>query len=444
MKRDKYNQLLQWKERRGRKPLILRGARQVGKTWLLKAFGQNQFRRMHYINFEQRGQDYDLFAGSLAPRDLLRALEVVLNADIDPAQDLLVFDEVQERPRALTSLKYFSEEMPELAVCCAGSHIGLLLNETSFPVGQVEFMSLYPLSFGEFLRAHQPRASTYLADSPAAEALPEAVHQLLWNELKLYYATGGLPEAVQAFLDQGGEGLGALQAARAVQQRLMVGYQSDFAKHAGKENAAHINRVFENIPEQLARVVDDSVGKYRFRGVIPNRSKFAQFAGPIDWLVRSGLALQVYIIEQPSLPLRSRRKANTFKLYLFDVGLLGCMLDLSLDAIVNQEYGNYKGFVAENFVAQELAASSAAELYSWRGRLSEIEFLRVVGDGIAPVEVKSGVHTRSKSLAVYREKYGPPASLKLSALNGSKGERGILNAPLYRAGQVDQILAEAQ
>ena len=439
MQRESYHDLLQWKARPGRKPLIVRGARQVGKTWLLKEFGQREFRRMHYLNFEQRGPE--LFEGHLAPGELVQALEVVLDVDIDVAQDLLVFDEVQERPRALTSLKYFGEQMPELAICCAGSHIGLLLSDASFPVGQVEFLALYPLSFAEFLWAHNARASEYLENRPVGTALPEPVHQLLWTELKLYYATGGLPEAVQAFLDAGGEGRTALGAARRVQQRLVMGYQSDFAKHAGTENAAHINRVFENIPEQIARTLDGSVGKYRFKGVIPGRSKFAQFEGPIDWLVRSGLALKTYIVEKPAIPLRSRRKANTFKLYFFDTGLLGCMLDLSFDAIVNQDYGSYKGFVAENFVAQELVASGASELYSWRGRLSEIEFLQVVDGEIAPVEVKSGVQTRSRSLSVYTEKYNPSRRVKLSARNRLQGKDGMFNIPLYLAAKVDEVIA---
>lgn len=439
MKRYKYKELLQWRSRSGRKPLILRGARQVGKTWLLKEFGRNEFRHMHYVNFERRGPVHGLFEGDLSPKALVSALEVVLATDIDPTRDLLVFDEIQERPRALTSLKYFNEEMPELAVCCAGSHIGLLLNDASFPVGQVDLTTLHPLMFGEFLLAHNPRTAKFLEDRQMGETLPEAVHELLWQELKLYYVTGGLPEVIQTFLDRGGEGLAAMRATREIQQRLIQGYQSDFAKHSGKENATHINRVFENIPEQIAGIVDGSVGKYRFKGVIPNRSKFSQFDGPIDWLVRAGLALKVYIVEHPAIPLRGRRKSNIFKLYLSDVGLLGCMLDLPFASIINQDYGSYKGYMAENFVAQEFVASGSSELYSWRGRISEIEFLRVIDEEIVPVEVKSGIRTRARSLSVYTEKYGPPWRVKLSARSLAQRNDNTLNIPLYLAAHVDKI-----
>lgn len=438
MKRLLYKNLLEWKNSRYRKPLLLQGTRQVGKTYLLKEFGAAEFKRVHYINFEKREDIHHLFKENLDVQRIIDNLSLILNRGINTREDLLIFDEIQECPEAITSLKYFNEDMKELALCCAGSHIGVSAGKKSFPVGQVDFLTLFPMNFEEFLTAVNRRKAKVLADFSGESVIPEVIHRQLWKELKNYYVTGGLPEAVQRYIDlrESGNLYQALTAVRRVQQGILQGYRSDFAKHAGKENAAHINRVFDNIPVQLSKNIDASVSRYRFKGVIPEKTKFSQLEGPIDWLLKSGLIIKVFMVNKPALPLKSFSKDNTFKLYLFDTGLLGCMLDLPLDSILNQDYGQYKGYYAENFVAQEFIAAGSKNLFSWAGRNSEIEFLRVIDNKIVPVEVKSGLRTKARSLSVYVDKYSPELRIKISALNLHRENHRLHNYPIYLAGKI--------
>lgn len=434
MKRAVFKKLCEWKKASVRKPLLLQGARQVGKTWLLREFGRLEFRRAFYVNFENAVAFQSLFRSGLRPSTVIPQLSILLNERIVPGQDLLIFDEIQNSAEALTSLKYFREEMPEMALCCAGSHVGLALSATSFPVGQVEFLTLYPLSFEEFLGATDERAAGVIAGFNHDTVIPESIHRHLWEQLKIYYVTGGLPEVVEYYRTHRDNLPEALRGVRGIQRGLLQGYQSDFSKHAGKVNAVHINRVLEAVPVQMLRVVDDSVARFRFKGVIPEKSKFAQLEGPIDWLVKAGLIVKVHLVEKPDLPLRAYAKPGLFKLYLFDVGMLGCMLDLPFGAILGQDYGTYKGYYAENFVAQELSAAGRAPLYSWRGRQSEIEFLLTRESGVIPVEVKAGIRAHSKSLSAYVEKYAPPLKIKVTARNLDRTTPDCHNIPLYLAG----------
>ena len=413
MERNLYQKLVEWKHKPSRKPLLLKGARQVGKTWLLTDFGNKEFSQTHTLNFERDPDACTLFEGSLSPNTILRNLELYLNRSVNISSDLILFDEIQDCPKALTSLKYFAEEQPELAICCAGSHIGLAVGSSSFPVGKVELLTLYPMTFREFLEA-QHKKLIEMIDAPPP--IPEVFHSRLWEELKTYYVTGGMPEVVQSYLNHQPASHETFLGIREVQNRLIQGYSADFAKHSGKTNAAHVNRVFDNVPEQITKTVDSSVSRYRFKDVIPGYSKFSQLGGPIDWLIQSGLILPVYIVDSPAIPLRSRRKNSTFKLFLFDIGLLGCLADIPIRSVLSQDFGSYKGFLAENYVAQELQSSGAPELYSWKGKTSEIEFLVVINENIIPIEVKSGSRFhRAKSLAVYREKYNPVYTVVVTA-----------------------------
>jgi len=431
-----FQKLVEWKHKRNRRPLLLRGARQVGKTWLLNEFGKKTFSQIHTLNFERDPDACTLFQGSLSPATILRNLELYLNRSIDKSSDLILFDEIQECPRALTSLKYVAEEQPELAVCCAGSHIGIALGSSSFPVGKVELLTLHPLTFREFLEAQHTKLIEVI-DAPPP--IPDVFHNRLWEQLKTYYVTGGMPEVVRSYLDRQPASHETFLEVREVQHRIIEGYRADFAKHSGKTNAAHINRVFDNVPEQITKTVDSSVNRYRFKDVIPGYSKFSQLEGPVDWLIQSGLILPVYIVDSPAIPLRSRRKTNTFKLFLFDIGLLGCMANIPIRSILSQDFGSYKGFLAENYVAQELQSSGVPQLYSWKGRTSEIEFLVDVHGHIIPLEVKSGSRLhRAKSLAVYREKYDPDATIGVSA--GPERISGHHhNLPLYK---VETVLSD--
>lgn len=438
MKRFLYHNLAKWKNSERRKPLILKGARQVGKTWLLTNFGKREFANVHYINFEKEKRYHSIFMENLDPLTIISTLEIILTVTIDIHRDFIFFDEIQECPEALTSLKYFNEEIPMLAIGCAGSHMGMMLSMSSFPVGKIDFLTLYPLNFEEYLNAKHPDLVRFLGKSSKLERIPEAIHKLLWDELKNYYLTGGMPEAVDTFIKKGSKGFEAYEAVRSVHDKLIEGIQSDFSKHSGKWNAAHIARVWEDIPLQISRVNDKSVSRFQFKGVIPNKSKFSQFEGPIDWLVKTGLAIPVYLVEQPAVPLKSRARKNMVKLYLFDIGLMNTMAGIPFESILKQDYGSYKGYIAENYVAQELKSADNKELYFWKGKTSEIEFLISVKDWIIPVEVKSGNRTRARSLEVFQEKYEPPISIVISSRRTNQTDKRIY-IPLYNTGKIDLI-----
>jgi predicted AAA+ superfamily ATPase len=436
MDRKISKKLTLWKNSKNRKPLILYGARQVGKTYILKKWGSSQFRKVFYLNFEENRNDLNkLFSGSLESAEIISKIEVIHLDTINTKHDLVIFDEIQECPRALTSLKYFSETRNELAICCAGSHLGLALHEESFPVGQVDMLNLFPLDFEEFLAEENPQLAALVSGLENYAKIDDFLHARLWNSLKSYYVTGGLPAAIQMYLDKRETLVDAYAGARNVQKTLITGYISDFAKHAEKENANHIHRIFENIPIQMSRTIDATGKKYVFKGVIPQKNKFKSFAGPISWLIKSGLVIKAPILELPSLPLRAFAKENSFKLYVFDIGILGAMLNLSPGTLIGQDYGLFKGFFAENFAAQEFIAAGAEELFSWVHRTSEIEFLRVFNDRVIPVEVKSGLGSRAKSLAVYAQRYAPTRMITLSGRAYQKGKL-VTNFPLYLAGKI--------
>ncbi|MCK5154151.1 MAG: ATP-binding protein, partial [Spirochaetales bacterium] len=334
MERFLYHNLTKWKNSEERKPLILKGARQVGKTWLLTNFGNREFSTVHYINFEKEKRFHSIFEESLDPVTIISTLEIMLVVKIDIYRDFLIFDEIQECPEALTSLKYFNEEIPTMAIGCAGSHMGIKLSMSSFPVGKVDFLTLYPFNYEEYLNAKRPDLIQFLNKSFELEKISEAIHNLLWEELKNYYMVGGMPEAVEIFIKKDGKGFEAYESVRAIHYKLIEGIQSDFSKHSGKWNAAHIAGVWEDIPQQISRVNDKSVSRFQFKGVIPNKSKFSQFEGPIDWLVKTGLAIPVYLVEQPAIPLKSRARKNMVKLYLFDIGLMNTMAGIPYESIL--------------------------------------------------------------------------------------------------------------
>lgn len=436
MERRALHELRRWRGKTHRKPLLVRGARQVGKTWIIKEFGRLDFRKFHYLAFDRRPEAGALFSQGLGVSELLKGLALLFGVDIEPAHDLLILDEIQESPAALSALKQLAEELPQLPVCCAGSHVGLALSESSFPVGKVEMLDMYPMTFEEFLLATNARAAEVLSSFSEETTIPDVVHQILWAETRNYLVTGGMPEAVQRYVELRDRPAEAFRGVREVHRTLVEGYRSDFAKHAGKQNAHHISLIFGNIPQQMSSVVDGSVQRYRFKGVVPGRSKFAQFEGPIEWLVEAGLAYKVFPVTSATIPLSAFSKNNLFKLYLFDVGLLSSMLEIPPQSIVMQDYGSYKGFVAECLVAQELRAAGETSLFSWHGRTSEIEFL-VVRDGqVVPVEVKSGARARSHSLVAFCSKYSPSMKIKVTARNLDRRSGAYHNYPLYLAGKL--------
>lgn len=416
MKRLIYQRLLAWKHKKDRKPLILKGVRQTGKTYSLKEFGENEYPVCHYLNFEENKKAASAFEGNLNPNQILTNLNFLFNKTIDIKNDLLIFDEIQACPAALTSLKYFAEELPELSLCCAGSLLGLSLNDSSFPVGKVDLLHMHPLCFAEFLDAIGDNKSlTVLNECITDSIIPEIIHDHLWQQFKLYLITGGLPEVVRVFLENKDNLHSALTLVREKQNELIFGYYSDIAKHSGKVNAMHIDRVWRAIPAQLAQSQDGSAKRFHFQGIVPGIDRYQRLVNVFDWLIATEMVIKVPIVEHVELPLTAHTTESRFKLYLFDVGILGALADLPAKTILDYDYGTYKGYYAENFVAQEFIAKNIANLYSWQKDRSEIEFLRVEDDGIIPIEVKSGWVTRNQSLNKYAEKYQPAYRAVFSA-----------------------------
>jgi len=435
MKRDIILKLHQWKNREVRKPLILKGTRQVGKTYILKQFGQEAYSKYHYINFEEDESLNRIFEKDLKPKRILQDLNFYLDTSINSDQDLLIFDEIQACPRALTSLKYFNESMSALAICAAGSLLGLHLGESSFPVGKVEYLEMFPMSFLEFMEASgQNRYSGFLRDFTGSDSIPTLVHSHLWEQLKLYFVIGGLPEVVKTYADNKDDLFNSLLLVREKHNDLIRDYLADIAKHSGKQNSMHIERIWKNVPSQLAKEQDGSAPKFRFKGVVPGVKAYSRLAGGIDWLDASGLIIKAHIVNSGEIPFSAYTKDNYFKLFCFDVGLLGSISQLPPKAILDYDYGTYKGYFAENFVAQEFRCAGVDKIYSWRERTAEVEFLREVNGKVLPIEIKSGRNTQAKSLKVFAEKYNSKYRSIMSAQNlNIDHENSIHHYPLYMA-----------
>ncbi|QVL54769.1 MAG: ATP-binding protein [Simkaniaceae bacterium] len=436
MKRTIFDKLFAWKEDQKRKPLIVRGVRQVGKTYILKKFGE-RYQRCHYINFEKDSKLLKIFEKDLDPKRILDDLSFYLDQSIDIESDLVIFDEIQECPRALTSLKYFQEDLSALHICAAGSLLGIHLSPLSFPVGKVDFLTMRPMSFEEFLMALEDQKSLDILNNlKLKREISELVHEHLWERLKYYMIIGGMPEAVATYCDHKDNMFEAFSMVRGKQEDLVLAYYADMTKHSGKVNAMHIDRIFRAIPTQLEQVQDRSVAKFKFRGVIPGVSHYHRLVNAIDWLEAAGLVIKVHITNSGKLPFKAFSKENAFKLLMFDVGILGSMSGLSPQSILAYDYGTYKGYFAENFVAQELMYAYEEELFSWQERNLELEFLREIKGEVVPFEVKSGSVVKSKSLKIFSEKYKSKSRVVLSGKTLSLNkENPTQYYPLYLAGK---------
>ncbi len=436
MKRKMMSRLLEWKQRVPRKPLLLKGVRQVGKTHLLKEFGRAHFPQYHYFNFEKEPALAKIFEADLVPQRILNELSFSLGRSIHIGQDLVIFDEIQAAPKALTSLKYFQEDCPELHVCGAGSLLGLHLNSGSFPVGKVTFETLRPMSFEEFLMATDDKALPFVQHFNETTSIPATVHDYLCARLRHYLVVGGLPEVVATYCAEIQNNLfDAFSQVRKKQDDLVNTYYADIAKHSGKINAMHIDRVFRAVPSQLQQVQNGTFSRFKFKGVVPGVAHYDRLAGAIDWLEAAGLIVKVHIVNTGFLPFSGYAKENFFKLLLFDVGILGMMSGLPPQVILDSDYGSYKGYFAENFVAQELIGHGRDSLFSWQEQNSELEFLSEVDGSVIPIEVKSGLNVKAASLNVFSEKYAPPYQIIFSErpldIRPTKKARYY---PLYLAG----------
>ena len=431
MRRIYTSSLYNWKKAKKRKPLVLLGARQVGKSYLVNQFAKEAYPGCHVFDFEQDPSLAKLFDADLDPNRILKELSLRQLAKGHGAIEeghLIFFDEIQESKRALVSLRYFFEQKPMVHIIAAGSLLGVKLSG-SFPVGRIQEMTIYPMSFEEFLWA--------MEDGVAAEMFQQKsrlleAHRVLWRYYLDYLFVGGMPEVVSTWRE-GDDKVLRIEAVSSLQSSILSQYYKDFVKHSGKTNAHHVSRVFDDVPRQLAQNKDASTNRFKFKGVLPGQSKYIQLAGPIEWLKEAGLVHSCSVIEGSfSMPLAAYTKSNIFKLFFFDIGLLGNKLGLSYESQTSQNYGITKGYVAENFVACELVFAGLP-LFSWQGGKSEIEFLGYDDKhGVFPIEVKSGTRTQAKSLKVFKEKFLPKKTLKLvGKAGGCQGQDEVL--PIYYA-----------
>lgn len=424
MKRNLMKSLKEWKNSPYRKPLILSGARQVGKTWLMKEFGRTEYTNTVYVNFDQDINAAGLFEGSINPDRIILGLRALSGMEIDPDNTLIIFDEVQEAPRALTSLKYFCEEAPQYSIIAAGSLLGVALHAgTSFPVGKVDRMHLYPLNFQEFLYAMGEDAAAEILQTKDQRMIT-VLREKLSDLLRQYYYVGGMPEAVNYYKDNK-----EFTGVRQIQKNLLAYYQQDFLKHAEPRLTERLNLVWSSIPAQLAKE-----NRKFIYGQVRQGARAKDFELAIQWLSDCGLIHVIHRVTKPGYPLKAYEDLNAFKIYLLDVGLLGAMADLSSNTIVegNRIFTEFKGALAEQYVLQELIAEDHLNpmYYSAENSRMEIDFIVQKGDEVIPIEVKAEENLRAKSLRSYCEKYKPKTAVRFS-MSDYREQDWMVNVPLY-------------
>ncbi len=424
MKRDIYKELENWKKSPRRKPLIINGARQVGKTYALKTFGKSAYKNTVYFNFEKEEKLAQYFEDTLDPKTLIRFLSIHIEADIEPENTLLIFDEIQECPRALNSLKYFCEEANHYHVASAGSLLGVkIAKEKGFPVGKVNFLHMFPMTFLEFLAAlgHE-KMRQELEAIQSIQPLPVTLHETLLGLLKLYFFIGGMPEAVADYVKNEN-----IQTVREIQSEILDAYERDFAKHAPPNEVMNITTIWKQVHRQLAK----ENKKFVF-AAIRKSARGRDYENAIQWLLDAGLIHKSTNIETPKFPLSAYANTNIFKIFLSDVGLLGAQSNLSPKVVIDGDllFTEFKGALTENFIASELAAKNN-DLYYWTSEgTAEIDFLLETDHEINPLEVKAGMSQKKKSLLVYNQKYNPTKLLRASSLN-LKHDGDLYNFPLY-------------
>lgn len=423
MKRNALQQLLDWKHSTHRKPLLLNGARQVGKTWLMKEFGRTAYKKVAYVNLDGDPLLKNAFEQDFDLSRLLLLLQIASRQTIHPDDTLLIFDEIQTNPAALTSLKYFCEKMPQLSIVAAGSLLGIGLHKgTGFPVGNVDRLDLYPMSFTEFLSA------------AGEDSLVELLQQQNWplitsfksrfiHWLRTYYYVGGMPEAVDAFCSEA-----SFHSARRVQNRILRDYADDFSKHIPKSDLPYAQILWQSIPAQLAKerkrfVFSDVKAGLRGR----------QLEGALQWLTQAGLVSRVSCVSKPAIPLAAYTDTR-FKLYGLDVGLLAAQCELDEHTLLegNRIFTEFKGALTEQYVQQQMRSECSLTPFYWSSERThaEVDFLFTKGMDVIPLEVKAEENLKAKSLSVYRDTFSPRICIRTS-MSDYRQEEWLLNLPLY-------------
>lgn len=433
MERIETAHLIKWKQSDNRKPLLIRGARQVGKTWLMKAFGREEYRQCAYVNFESNKTLKNIFTDDFDIRRIITALQIETGVTIDAGNTLIILDEIQEAPGALTSLKYFQENAPQYHIISAGSLLGVALNRhTSFPVGKVDFLDLYPLSFTEFLEA--------LGEKPLLDLLKSNDWTLIKNFkaryiqlLKHYYYVGGMPEAVLSFSK-----ITDFNEVRNIQKRILAAYEQDFSKHAPNEIVPRIRMLWNAIPAQLAKE-----NKKFIYGVIKQGARAKDYELAMLWLIDCGLVHKVNRASKPAIPIKAYEDFSAFKLFMVDIGLLGAMVDVDVKTLLegNIVFEEFKGALTEQFVLQQLVVNKELATYYWSAEnaTAKIDFLVQYAGQVVPIEVKAEENLQAKSLKTFCQKYKPSTAIRTSMSDFRKAD-WITNLPLYAISELTRVI----
>ena len=423
MKRFILDQLIKWKESKYRKPLIIKGARQIGKTYILKQFGEENYEGVAYFNFDHDEDLYNLFNNTKDPKRILEQLSFIYGKAIIPGKTLIIFDEIQECPNALNSLKYFQEEANENHIVCAGSLLGIRLSHTSFPVGKVEFLNMYPMTFREFLIADGcNNLVEYMKSIRSIENIPNIFFNQLEEKMKAYFIIGGMPEAVKVWVNEK-----SIELVNNVQEDILKAYESDFSKHTNNSEANKISLIWNNIPSQLAKE-----NKKFIYQTIKKGARAREYETALNWLNDSNLIYKIYNVTKPEFPLKAYNDLSAFKIYINDVGLLKRMANLNSRIVVEGDklFKEFKGAFTENYVLNMLTATldNVPNYYTFDRH--EIDFIIQYRNEIIPIEVKSNKSTNNISLTRYNEKNNNKIAIRFSMNNLAKNDK-VVNIPLF-------------
>ena len=435
MYRDAIEKLEKWKNRKNRKPLIVRGARQVGKTWLMREFGRKNYEKCAYISMDENERMENVFRDAFDIDRILLALEIEAGFKITPEDTLIIFYEVQEIPRALKALKYFCEQAPQYHIMAAGSLLGIALHEgTSFPVGKVDFLDLYPMTFREFLLACGQERFVRLMEQHDYAMMGNFRTELI-DYLKYYYYVGGMPEAVQEYVQEKD-----FQAVREVQNKLLMAYENDLSKHAPAEIVTKIRMLWNSIPTQLAKE-----NKKFVYGLVREGARAREYEVAITWLMDVGLVYKVERVKKPDFPLRAYQDFSAFKLFVLDVGLLGAMSRLNAKVILEGDrmFEEFKGALTEQYVLQQLIVHEENDIFYWSSEkgTGELDFLIQMDDKIVPVEVKAEENLQAKSLRSFVQKYDMKYAVRTS-MSDYREQDWMVNYPLYDVGSLNEYMRE--
>ena len=432
MKRFILNELIKWKESKYRKPLILKGERQIGKTYILKQFGQENYEGVAYFNFDHDEDLYNLFNNTKNPKRILEQLAFIYGKAIMPGKTLIIFDEIQECPNALNSLKYFQEEANEYHIACAGSLLGIRLSHTSFPVGKVDFLNMYPMTFSEFLIADNcANLVEYMKSIKKIENIPDIFFNQLEEKLKAYFIIGGMPEAVNVWVNEKN-----MELVNNVQENILKAYESDFSKHTENSEANKISLIWNSIPSQLAK----ENKKFLYQ-TIKEGARAREYENALNWLNDANLIYKIYNVKKPCIPLIAYNDLSSFKIYMNDVGLLRRMSNLNSRIVVegNRLFEEFKGAFTENYILNMLCTVFDTVPNYFTFDRHEIDFIIQHENKIIPIEVKSGNSINNTSLTRYNEKFNNELSIRFS-MNNLKMDGKILNIPLFLVEYINNFI----